>query len=69
LDRWKKGGLDVQIFSVYCGGVKTPMQLPTGNGQSRCSSNKKPNKIIKVANSEAILKAIKEKKNCSYVWS
>jgi hypothetical protein len=30
---------------------------------------KKPNKIIKVANSEAILKAIKEKKNYSYVWS
>ena len=21
LDRWKKGGLDVQIFSVYCEGV------------------------------------------------
>jgi membrane dipeptidase len=22
LDRWKKGGLDVQIFSVYCGRCK-----------------------------------------------
>jgi membrane dipeptidase len=30
LDRWKKGGLMFK-YSVYCdGGVKTPMQLPTG---------------------------------------
>ena len=27
LDRWKKGGLNVQIFSVYSdGGVKNPIQ-------------------------------------------
>ena len=31
LARWKKGGLDVQIFSVYCDGdLKNPMLMPTG---------------------------------------
>lgn len=31
LARWKKGGLDVQVFSVYCdGALKTPMPMPTG---------------------------------------
>ena len=29
LTRWKKGGLDVQIFSVYCdGGLKNHLPLP-----------------------------------------
>ena len=31
LARWKQGGLDVQLFSVYCDGdAKNPLLMPTG---------------------------------------
>jgi membrane dipeptidase len=64
LDRWKKGGLDVQIFSVYCdGGVKNAYAIANREMDSLDAVvARNPNKIIKAANSLAILKAIKENK-------
>jgi membrane dipeptidase len=64
LDRWKKGGLDVQIFSVFSdGGVKNPYSI--ANSQMDILDelvSRNSNKIIKVANVKEILKAVKEKK-------
>ena len=64
LDRWKKGGLDVQIFSVFSdGGVKNPYLI--ANMQMDildATAARNPNKIIKVANVKEILKTVKEKK-------
>ena len=64
LDRWKKGGLDVQIFSVYCdGGVKNAYAIANREMDSLdVIVARNPNKIVKVANTLEILKAIKEKK-------
>ena len=64
LDRWKKGGLDVQIFSVYCdGGVKNAYAIANKEMDSLdVIVARNPNKIVKVANTLEILKAIKEKK-------
>jgi len=64
LDRWKKGGLNVQIFSVYSdGGVKNPYTIANRQMDSLDAVvARNPNKIIKVANTEAILKAINENK-------
>jgi membrane dipeptidase len=60
LNRWKKGGLDVQIFSVYSdGAVENAFALANRQMDSLDAVvARNPNKIIKVANSEAILKAI-----------
>ena len=64
LDRWKKGGLDVQIFSVFSdGGVKNPYSI--ANSQMDildAVAARNSNKIIKVANVKEILKVVKEKK-------
>ena len=64
LDRWKKGGLDVQIFSVFSdGGIKNPYSI--ANSQMDILDElvlRNSNKIIKVANVKEILKAVKEKK-------
>jgi len=64
LNRFKKGGLDVQIFSVYSdGGVKNPYKIANRQMDSLDAVvARNPNKIIKVANSVAILNAIKENK-------
>ncbi|RMA64775.1 dipeptidase [Ulvibacter antarcticus] len=64
LNRWKKGGLDVQIFSVYSdGAVENPFALANRQMDSLdVAVARNPNKIIKVANSDAILKAINENK-------
>lgn len=64
LDRWKTGGLDVQIFSVYCdGGVKNAYAIANREMDSLdVIVARNPNKIVKVANNLEILKAIKEKK-------
>jgi len=64
LDRWKKGGLDVQIFSVFSdGGVENPYSV--ANSQMDILDSvvaRNPNKIIKVANVKEMLKTVKEKK-------
>jgi membrane dipeptidase len=64
LNRWKKGGLDVQIFSVYCdGGVKNSYAIANREMDILDAAvARNPNKIIKVANAVEILKAVKEKK-------
>ena len=64
LNRFKKGGLDVQIFSVNSdGGVKNPYKMANRQMDSLDAVvARNPNKIIKVANSVAILNAIKENK-------
>ena len=64
LNRWKKGGLDVQIFSVYSdGAVENPYSLANRQMDSLdVAVARNPNKIIKVANSNALLKAINEHK-------
>lgn len=64
LDRWKKGGLDVQIFSVYCdGGAKNPYAYANREMDSLdVVVARNPDKIVKVANSAEMLKAVKEGK-------
>jgi len=64
LDRWKKGGLDIQIFSVYCdGGTKQPYALANRQMDSLDAViARNPTKIIKVANAKAALKAVNENK-------
>ena len=64
LDRWKKGGLDVQIFSVYCdGSVKNAYDIANREMDSLDAIvARNPDKIVKVANSVEILKAVKEDK-------
>lgn len=64
LDRWKTGGLDVQIFSVYCdGGVKNAYAIANREMDSLdVIVARNPNKIVKVADNLEILKAIKENK-------
>lgn len=64
LDRWKTGGLDVQIFSVYCdGGVKNAYEIANREMDSLDAvAARNPSKIMKSANSADILKAVKEDK-------
>ncbi len=64
LARWKKGGLDVQIFSVYCDG---DLPHPYAYANSEIDSldaviARNPGKIVKVANYAALLKAVKQHK-------
>ena len=64
LARWKKGGLDVQVFSVFCDGdQKNPYQfanreMDTADAVAACN----PHKIVKVANTKELLKVVKQHK-------
>ena len=64
LDRWKKGGLDVQIFSVFSdGGIKNPYLI--ANMQMNILDSvvaRNPNKIVKVFNKNEIFQTVKENK-------
>jgi membrane dipeptidase len=64
LDRWKTGGLDVQIFSVFSdGGVKNAFAIANREMDSLDAVvARNPTKIIKVSNYAAVLKAVKENK-------
>jgi membrane dipeptidase len=64
LARWKKGGLDVQLFSVYCDGdAKNPYALANREMDSLDAlAARNPDKIIKVANYAQLLKAVKQHK-------
>lgn len=64
LDRWKKGGLDVQIFSVYSdGGIPNAYALANRQIDSLDAVvARNPDKIVKVAHSEALLKVVNEHK-------
>lgn len=64
LARLKKGGLDVQLFSVYCDGdAKNPFDYANremDNLDAVVARN--PDKIVKVANYSELLKAVKQQK-------
>lgn len=64
LARWKQGGLDVQLFSVWCDGEqKDPFAFALRQMDTLDAIAKRnPDKITEVANSEAMLKTIKSHK-------
>jgi len=64
LARWKEGGLDVQLFSVFCDGEKiNPFDFAKSQMDSLDAVIKRnPDKIAKVANSKELFKAVKQKK-------
>ncbi|HSQ46589.1 MAG TPA: dipeptidase [Lutibacter sp.] len=64
LARLKKGGIDAQFFSVFCDGdKKNPYEFAHRQMDSLDAVLKRnPNKIVKVANSKALHKAVKQQK-------
>ena len=64
LDRFKKGGVDVQLFSVWCDGLKqnpyawANRQMDTLDAVAK----RNPDKIKKVGNTAELLQTVKEKK-------
>lgn len=64
LARWKKGGLDVQLFSVYCDGdLKNPFAYANREMDSLDAVvARNPDKIVKVANYAELIQAVKQKK-------
>ena len=64
LARWKKGGLDVQLFSVYCNGdAKNPFAYANREMDSLDAVvARNPDKIIKVAGYADILRAVQQHK-------
>jgi membrane dipeptidase len=64
LNRWKTGGLDVQIFSVYCDGdLKNPFAWANREMDSLDAVvARNPGKIVLVKNYAELLKAVKQHK-------
>ena len=64
LNRWKQGGLDVQLFSVFCDGdKKNPFAYANRQMDTLDAVAKRnPDKIVKVANSAALYKVVKQHK-------
>ena len=64
LSRFKKGGLDVQFFSVWSDGAqKNPYAYANRQIDSLDAVIKRnPGKIVKVTNTEALYKAVKQNK-------
>ncbi len=64
LARWKKGGLDVQVFSVYCDGdAKNPFAYANREMDSLDAVVvRNPDKIAKVFNYAELMKAVKQHK-------
>src|SRR5207344_3010613 len=64
LGRWKKGGLDVQLFSVYCDGdQKDPFAYANREMDSLDAVvARNPDKIVKVAGYDEMVKAVKQHK-------
>ena len=64
LARWKQGGLDVQVFSVYCDG-DAPDAYAFANREMDSLDAvvaRNPDKIVKATSTIAILKAVKQHK-------
>ncbi|HMU45418.1 MAG TPA: dipeptidase [Chitinophagaceae bacterium] len=64
LTRWKKGGLDVQVFSVYCDG-DAPNAYAYANREMDsldAVAARNPDKIVKAYNTADILKIVKQDK-------
>ncbi len=70
LNRMKKGGVDVQFFSVWSDGKQlNPYAYANRQIDSLDAVIKRnPDKIVKVANSKELLKAVKQKQNCGINW-
>ncbi len=64
LARWQQGGLDVQLFSIYCDGdEKSPYQIANREMDSLDAVvARRPDKIVKVSNYKELLKAVKQHK-------
>lgn len=64
LSRWKKGGLDVQVFSVYSDGdMKNPFDLANKEMDSLDAvAMRNPDKLVKVYNTTEIKKVVREGK-------
>lgn len=64
LARWKKGGLDVQVFSVYCDGdQKNAFAFANREMDSLDAvAARNPDKIVKVGGYEELVKAVKQHK-------
>lgn len=64
LDRWKQGGLDVQIFSVYCdGGAENAYDYANREMDSLDAVvARNPDKIVKVANYKEMMTAVNDNK-------
>lgn len=69
LARWKKGGLDVQLFSVFCDGdIKNPyVYLNRAIDSLDAVVARNPDKIVKVSNYIEMQKAIKQNKIAAMV--
>src|SRR6476659_972999 len=69
LARWKKGGLDVQLFSVYCDGdLKNPYAYANRSIDSLDAVvARRPDQIVKVANFMELQKAINHHKIAAMV--
>jgi membrane dipeptidase len=64
LARWNQGGLDVQLFSVYCdGAIKNPYAMANREMDSLDAvAERNPDKIVKVATYEELMKVVKQHK-------
>ena len=64
LYRWQKGGVDVQIFSVFCDGEKkNPFAFAISEIDALDAVAKRnPDKIVEVADSKALFKVVKAHK-------
>ena len=64
LARFKKGGVDVQLFSVWCDGLKVQPYAWANRQMDSLDAvaKRNPGKIIKVGNTAELLQAVKEKK-------
>ncbi len=64
LARWKKGGLDVQLFSVYCdGALKNSYAYANREMDSLDAvADRNPDKIVKVFSYAELIKAVKQHK-------
>lgn len=64
LARWKKGGLDVQIFSVYCDGDQKNAFAFANREMDSLDAvvARNPDKIVKVSGYEGLIKAVKKHK-------
>tara|TARA_R110002167_G_scaffold40414_3_gene124291 strand:- start:7698 stop:8891 length:1194 start_codon:yes stop_codon:yes gene_type:complete len=64
LARWKQGGLDVQLFSVYCdGAIKNPYAMANREMDSLDAAvSRNPDKIVKVANYSELIEVVTQHK-------
>lgn len=64
LARWKQGGLDVQLFSVFCDGDKKNPYLYANRQMDTFDAvaKRNPDKIVKVASTKELYKVVKQHK-------